>query len=133
MVWQVIVCALWCAGILMLVWLLGAWCLFPLSEKQVTVLFPDGGDDALERQLRANALLRAAGIARGSVYVVTDGLAEEARRAAEIFSRYHAEVLPVTAAQLYEILKMESQYDGARRDDSRHGAKCAVSKSGERL
>lgn len=133
MLWQVVLCALWCAGILLFIWALGAWCLFPLSERQITVLLPDGGAGALERELRANCLLRAAGMMRGRVYVLTDGLPEAARQEAEAFSRQHAEVLPVTGAQLCAILKLESQYDGAGRDDSRHGAERAVSKSGERL
>ena len=60
MILDVIFCALWCVGILALVWGLAGWLLLPLSGRQSTVLFPDGKEGALERQLRTNAWLRAA-------------------------------------------------------------------------
>ena len=85
MILDVIFCALWCVGILALVWGLAGWLLLPLSGRQSTVLFPDGKEGALERQLRTNAWLRAAGLERGMVYVVCDGLSSQARQEAELF------------------------------------------------
>lgn len=85
MILDVIFCALWCVGILALVWGLAGWLLLPLSGRQSTVLFPDGKEGALERQLRTNAWLRAAGLERGMVYVVYDGLSSQARQEAGAF------------------------------------------------
>ena len=123
MILDVIFCALWCVGILALVWGLAGWLLLPLSERQSTVLFPDG-----------NAWLRAAGLERGVVYVVCDGLSSQARQEAELFARDRDYLCVLTRAQLCAILKMEREHDEAgRTDDSRHGAERAVSESGKRL
>ena len=65
MIWDVLICALWCVGILGLVWVLAGWFLLPLSGKQMTAIFPDGKPGALERQLRTIEWLRAAGLSRG--------------------------------------------------------------------
>ena len=108
--------------------------LLPLSGRQSTVLFPDGKEGALERQLRTNAWLRAAGLERGMVYVVCDGLSSQARQEAELFARDRDYLCVLTRAQLCAILKMEREHDEAgRTDDSRHGAERAVSESGKRL
>ena len=110
MILDVIFCALWCVGILALVWGLAGWLLLPLSERQSTVLFPDGKEGALERQLRTNAWLRAAGLERGVVYVVCDGLSSQARQEAELFARDRDYLCVLTRAQLCAILKMKSLF-----------------------
>ena len=134
MILDVIFCALWCVGILALVWGLAGWLLLPLSGRQSTVLFPDGKEGALERQLRTNAWLRAAGRERGMVYIVCDGLSSQARQEAELFARDRDDLCVLTRAQLCAILKMEREHDEAgRTDDSRHGAERAGSESGKRL
>ena len=108
--------------------------LLPLSGRQSTVLFPDGKEGALERQLRTNAWLRAAGLERGMVYVICDGLSSQVRQEAELFARDRDYLCVLTRAQLCAILKMEREHDEAgRTDDSRHGAERAVSESGKRL
>ena len=113
---------------------LAGWLLLPLSGRQSTVLFPDGKEGALERQLRTNAWLRAVGLERGMVYIVCDGLSSQARQEAELFARDRDYLCVLTRAQLCAILKMEREHDEAgRTDDSRHGAERAVSESGKRL
>ena len=62
MIWDVLICALWCVGILGLVWVLAGWFLLPLSGRQLTVIFPEERPGALERQLRTIEWLRAAGL-----------------------------------------------------------------------
>lgn len=134
MILDVILCALGCMGILGLVWGIGAWCLFPLAGRQAQVLFPGDAAGALERQLRGGELLRAAGIWRGDVFVVTDSMTEKERQEAEILARARPEVQLVTRERLCAILMMESPYDRPRRDDDpRHGAERAVSKPGKRI
>ena len=119
MILDVIFCALWCVGILALVWGLAGWLLLPLSGRQSTVLFPDGKEGALERQLRQKD---------GRVHIA------QARQEAELFARDRDYLCVLTRAQLCAILKMEREHDEAgRTDDSRHGAERAVSESGKRL
>ena len=131
MILDVIFCALWCVGILGLVWVLAGWFLLPLSGRQLTVIFPEERPGAL---LRTNAWLRAAGLERGMVYVVCDELSSQARQEAELFARDRDYLCVLTRAQLCAILKMEREHDEAgRTDDSRHGAERAVSESGKRL
>ena len=134
MILDVLVCALWCVGILTLVWCLAGWCLMPLSGRQMTVFRPDGRPGSLERQLRTNAWLRAAGLTSGRVYVISDALAERSLSEAEHFARDRPYLSIVTTAQLCAILKMEWEDDKAgRTDDSRDGAERAVSESGKRI
>ena len=129
MILDVIFCALWCVGILALVWGLAGWLLLPLSGLPSHSFFL-----AFQRQLRTNAWLRAAGLERGMVYVVCDGLSSQARQEAELFARDKDYLCVLTRAQLCAILKMEREHDEAgRTDDSRHGAERAVSESGKRL
>ena len=116
MILDVIFCALWCVGILALVWGLAGWLLLPLSGRQSTVLFPDGKEGALERQLRTNAWLRAAGLERGMVYVICDGLSSQARQEAELFARDRDYLCVLTRAQLCAILKMEER-DMTRQEE----------------
>ena len=86
----------------------------------------------LERQLRTNAWLRAAGLEGGAVYVVSDALGADEKKEAELFAQDRDYIQVVTRAQLCSILKMGSNDDETgRADDSRNGAKCAVSESGK--
>ena len=134
MILDVLVCALWCVGILTLIWCLAGWCLLPLSGRQITVLRPDARSGALERQLRTNAWLRAAGLASGLVFVISDVLTDECLSEAEHFARDCPYLRVVTTAQLCAILKMEWEDDEAgRTDDSRDGAERTVSESGKRI
>ena len=134
MILDVIACAFWCIGILTLVWCLTGWLLLPLSKRQMTILLPQKDGCALERQLRTNAWLRAAGLEGGAVYVVSDALGADEKKEAELFAQDRDYIQLVTRAQLCSILKMGSNDDETgRTDDSRHGAKCAVSESGKRI
>ena len=131
---QILVGAIASAALMINASTLPGWLLLPLSGRQSTVLFPDGKEGALERQLRTNAWLRAAGLERGMVYIVCDGLSSQARQEAELFARDRDYLCVLTRAQLCAILKMEREHDEAgRTDDSRHGAERAVSESGKRL
>ena len=92
------------------------------------------GNAALHSPDEVPAMLRAAGLERGMVYVVCDGLSSQARQEAELFARDRDYLCVLTRAQLCAILKMEREHDEAgRTDDSRHGAERAVSESGKRL
>lgn len=134
MILDVIFCALWCVGILALVWGLAGWLLRRFPGGSQRCCFRMGREGASERQLRTNAWLRAAGLERGMVYVVYDGLSSQARQEAELFARDRDYLCVLTRAQLCAILKMEREHDEAgRTDDSRHGAERAVSESGKRL
>lgn len=131
---EVLICALWCAGILGLVWCLAGQFLLPLSGKQATVLFPDGTDGALERQLRSIEWLRAAGLSKGTVFVICDELDDTQRREAALFAKQRFYLRLVSRTELCRLLRMEKDNDEAgRTDDPRHGAERAVSEPGERL
>lgn len=134
MILDVLICALWCVGILGLVWVLAGWFLLPLSGRQLTVIFPEERPGALERQLRTIEWLRAAGLSRGEVFAVCDELNDVTKQEAEAFARARVYLHIVTRAQLCAIVKMGWNDDEAgRTDDSRHGAERAVSESGKRL
>lgn len=129
MILDVIVCALWCVGILMLIWCIAGWLLLPLSSRQMTVLVPENRSGALERQLRTNEWLRAAGFLKGPVFVLTDDLEDPVRLEAEHFAAGREHIDLVTRAQLCAILKVEQNHDETgRADDPRHGTERAVSK-----
>ena len=131
---EVLICALWCVGILGLVWCLAGWFLLPLSGKQATVLFPDGTGGSLERQLRSIEWLRAAGLSKGTVFVICDALDDTTRQEAELFARQRFYLRLVSQTELCRILRMEKDNDEAgRTDDPRHGAERAVSEPGKRL
>lgn len=131
---EVLICALWCVGILGLVWVLAGWFLLPLAGKQMTVLFPSGADGALERQLRTIEWLRAAGLSKGEVIVLCDDLDDTSRREAALFAEKRFYIQILTRAQFCAIIRMETNDDEAgRTDDPRHGAERAVSESGKRL
>ena len=134
MILDVLACALWCVGILTLVWCLAGWCLLPLSGRQMTVLRPVDKPGFLERQLRTNAWLRAAGLTSGRVYVISDALTEQRLSEAEHFARDFPYLSVVTTARLCAILKMEwEDGEAGRTDDSRDGAERTVSESGKRI
>ena len=134
MILDVIFCALWCVGILALVWGLAGWLLLPLSGRQSTVLFPDGKEGALERQLRTIEWLRAAGLSRGEVFVICDRMDAAEKREAEAFARDRIYLHVGTRAQLCAIVKMGWNDDEAgRTDDSRDGAERPVSEPGKRI
>ncbi len=128
------ICALWCVGILALVWVLAGCFLLPLSERQLTVISPEGRLGALERQLRTIEWLRAAGLSRGDVFVICDTLDLEQKREAEIFARDRFYLRLGTRAQLCRIVEMGWNDDEAGRiDDSRDSAERAVSEPGKRI
>ena len=128
------ICALWCVGILGLVWVLAGWFLLPLSGRQLTVIFPEERPGTLERQLRTIEWLRAAGLSRGEVFAVCDRMNAEEKREAEIFARDRIYLHVGTRAQLCAIVKMGWNDDEAgRTDDSRDGAERPVSEPGKRI
>ena len=134
MIWDVLICALWCVGILGLVWVLAGWFLLPLSGKQMTAIFPDGKPGALERQLRTIEWLRAAGLSRGEVFAVCDRMDAAEKREAEAFARDRIYLHVGTRAQLCAIVKIGWNDDEAgRTDDSRDGAERPVSEPGKRI
>ena len=134
MIVDVLICALWCVGILALIWVLAGWFLLPLSERQLTVLLAESKPGALERQLRTIEWLRAAGLSRGAVFVVRDGLAEDASRELEIFARDRLYLQVGTRTQLCAMVEMGWNNDEAgRTDDSRDGAERPVSEPGKRI
>ena len=134
MIWDVLICALWCVGILGLVWVLAGWSLLPLSGRQLTAIFPDGKSGALERQLRTIEWLRAAGLSRGEVFVIYDRMDAAEKREAEAFARDRSYLHVGTRAQLCAIVKMGWNDDEAgRTDDSRDGAERPVSEPGKRI
>ena len=134
MILEVSICALWCVGILGLVWVLAGWFLLPLAGNQATVLFPDGKDGALERQLRTIEWLRAAGLSKGTVFVLCDTLDETTYREAVLFASTRFYLRLVSRTELCRFLRMGTNDDEAgRTDDSRHGAERAVSEPGKRL
>ena len=129
MILDVIICALWCIGILTLIWCIAGWLLLPLSSRQMTVLVPDDRPGALELQLRANEWLRAAGLLKGPVYVLRDDLEDEVLIEAEHFASEHEQIDILTRAQLCVILKVEQNHDETgRADDPRHSTERTVSK-----
>ena len=129
MILDVIVCALWCVGILTLIWCIAGWLLLPLSSRQMTILVPENRPGALEQQLRANEWLRAAGFLKGPVFVLTDDLEDSVRQEAECFASGHKHISILTRAQLCVILKVEQNHDETgRADDPRHGTERAVPK-----
>lgn len=134
MIWDVLICALWCVGILGLVWVLAGWFLLPLSGRQLTVIFPEERPGALERQLRTIEWLRAAGLSRGEVFVIYDRMDAAEKREAEAFARDRIYLHVGTRAQLCAIVKMGWNDDEAgRTDDSRDGAERPVSEPGKRI
>ena len=129
MILDVIICALWCVGILTLIWCIAGWLLLPLSSRQMTVLVPDDRPGALEQQLRANEWLRAAGFLKGPVFVLSDDLEETVRLEAEYFASEHKQIDILTRAQLCAILKVEQNHDETgRADDPRRSTERTVSK-----
>ena len=130
----VLICALWCVGILGLVWCLAGWFLLPLAGNQMTVLFPDGNDGSLERQLRTIEWLRSAGLSKGTVFVLCDDLDSTQRREAALFAEKRFYLRLASRAELCRLLRMGTNDDEAgRTDDPRHGAERAVSEPGKRL
>ena len=134
MIWDVLICALWCVGILGLVWVLAGWFLLPLSGKQLTVIFPEERSGALERQLRTIEWLRAARLSRGEVFVICDRMDAAEKRETEAFACDRIYLHVGTRAQLCAIVKMGWNDDEAgRTDDSRDGAERPVSEPGKRI
>ena len=134
MIVDVLICALWCVGILALIWVLAGWFLLPLSERQLTVIFPESKSGALERQLRTLEWLRAAGLSRGEVFVICDRMDAAEKREAEAFARDRIYLHVGARAQLGAIVKIGWNDDEAgRTDDSRDGAERPVSEPGKRI
>lgn len=134
MVLDVLVCALWCVGILTLVWAAAGWFFLPLSGSQITLLFPEKSAGQLERQLRTNAWLRAAGFEQGRVFVISDGLDDAALTEASLFAAERAYLSVLTRAELATLLEMGCRDDKTgRTDDSRDGSERSVPKPGERI
>ena len=117
MIWDVLICALWCVGILGLVWVLAGWFLLPLSGRQLTVIFPEERPGALERQLRTIEWLRTAGLSRGEGFAVCDRMDAAEKREAEAFARDRIYLHVGTRAQLCAIVKMGWNDDEAGRTD----------------
>lgn len=131
---EVLICAFWCVGILGLVWVLAGWFLLPLAGRQMTVLIPEEYDGALERQLRTIEWLRAAGLSKGTVFVLCDALDETASHELELFAEKRVYLRLVSRMELCRILRMGTNDDEAgRADDPRHGTERAVSEPGKRL
>ena len=134
MILDVLICALWCVGILALIWVLAGWFLLPLPDGQLTVILPEGKPGALERQLRTIEWLRAAGLSRGAVFVICDALDAEEKREAQSFARGRMYLHLGTRAQLCAMVKMGWNNDEAgRTDDSGDSAERAVSEPGKRI
>ena len=135
MLWDVILCTLLSLGILLLLWCVTGFALLPLPRRQTILLEPERKDGwQLERQLRALLWLRAAGLSRGQVYVLTDSLSRQALRELQAFTEQQTGVYCITREELRKRLEMELEHDGAgRTDDPGNGAECAVSEPGERI
>ena len=100
----------------------------------MTVLFPDGNDGSLERQLRTIEWLRSAGLSKGTVFVLCDDLDSTQRREAALFAEKRFYLRLASRAELCRLLRMGTNDDEAgRTDDPRHGAERAVSEPGKRL
>ena len=135
MLWDVILCTLLSLGILLLLWCVTGVVLLPLPRRQTILLEPERKDGwQLERQLRSFLWLRAAGLSRGRVYVLTDSLSRQALRELQAFTEQQTGFYCITREELRKRLEMELEHDGSgRTDDPGNGAECAVSEPGERI
>ena len=132
MILDVVICALLCVAVLTIIWCLAGWCLLPLSGRQLTLFFADDREGALERQLRSNEWLRAAGLSRGQVIIICDELNAAVRRDAEVFASGRSYLQILTRAQLHTILEMENEHGRAGRTDAPgNGTERTVSESGK--
>lgn len=73
MVWQILLCALAAAGLLLLLWAVIGTLLLPFSMRHsCMVIFVDGNERRLEQQVRAFAWLTDCGFLRSRLLLVVD-------------------------------------------------------------
>ncbi len=73
MVWQILLCALAAAGLLLLVWAVVGTLLLPFSlGHSCMVIFVNGNERRLEQQVRAFAWLTNCGLLRSRLLLVAD-------------------------------------------------------------
>ena len=108
MVLQVIVCALAAAGVLLIVWCVVGHLLLPVEKSLVSVYVLRGGDQKLEKTLRAFEWLCESNLMAGTLLVVDCASDSELHELAAALCGRSSCALLCKADELKELLKLES-------------------------
>ena len=92
MIADLILCLLAACGVLMVLWCLTGWALFPCRGRHDTLIYLSGEAPAMEQTVRAQRWLRKSGLSRGRVILVDCGMTRQAAARAQRLCRTGQEI-----------------------------------------